>query len=184
MDKQKKEALMDGLLVFMNEEIERAGSPIHGFRFDFGEQGKDTINFVKDSGSVYEELVLVLNACISQNYVATYVMDGKGEIGLTEKGQKRAISVEDAKSAPPKQESTGINITALYANAPFQIGNGNTQNIEILFSTIIEKINQADASDEEKKDAKSRLKAFLEHPLTNTALGLTPSFIQSILGVA
>lgn len=186
MDKQKKEALMDELLVFMNEKIEQLGSSISCVRFDFSEQGEDATNFIKNINCSYEEFVLVLNSCLSRKYVTKNGMDGKKytPLELTEEGQGRAISVEAAKYAPPKQDLAGINIGAIHASGPTQIGNYNTQNIEILFSTIIEKINQADASDEEKKDAKSRLKAFLEHPLPNTVLGLTPSFIQSIFGVA
>jgi hypothetical protein len=47
---------------------------------------------------------------------------------------------------------------------------------------MIEKIDQVDASDAEKQEAKSRLRAFVEHPLTNTALGLSPAIIKSLFG--
>ncbi len=184
MDKLKKEALIDELLIFMNEEIEKSGNIISCVRFDFNEQGEDAISFMKVSNFSYEEVVSALNTCRSRKYITHRVLGGGkySNLELTEEGQGRAISVEAAKYAPPKHEPTGINIGAIHASGPTQIGNYNTQNIEILFSTIIEKIDQTNASDNEKKDAKSRLKAFLEHPLTNTALGLTPTIVQSIFG--
>lgn len=182
MDKLKKDALMDELLCFMNEEIERSGSMISNIRFDFSDHGEDSISFMNASEVSYQELESVLNSCLSRNYLKYSFLDHKkNALNLTDTGQGRAISVEVAKYAPPKQEYTGINIGEFHTSGPTQIGNYNTQNIEILFSTIIEKINQSEAPDDEKKDVKSRLKAFLEHPLTNTSLGLAPSAIQTIL---
>ncbi|PNU19848.1 hypothetical protein C2E25_10475 [Geothermobacter hydrogeniphilus] len=185
MDKQQKEALMDELLVFMNEEIESSGNIINVVRFDFNDQGEDAINYMNKAGLSYEQLLPVLNTCFSRKYITQKVI-GAGKYGaaqLTEEGQGRAISVEAAKHALPKQQgSNGVVIGELHAYAPAQIGNNNTQNIENVFTTIIEKIDQADASDAEKQEAKSRLRAFLEHPLTNTALGLSPAVIQALGG--
>lgn len=52
-----------------------------------------------------------------------------------------------------------------------QIGNGNIQSISFVIENLINKIEQISASDEDKKEAKYRLKAFLEHPLVTTILG-------------
>ena len=185
MDKQQKEALMDEVLVFMNEEIEDFGNTINLVRFDFNDQGEDAINFINKAGLSYEQLIPVLNTCFSRKYITQKVM-GAGKYGmveLTEEGQGRAISVEAAKYTLPRQENaTGVTIGEVHAYAPAQFGNNNTQNIENVFTTIIEKIDQADVSDSEKQEANSRLKAFLEHPVTNTALGLSPAVIQSLFG--
>ncbi|GEM_PF-837736 len=185
MNKQQKEALMDKLLVFMNEEVEESGHIINSVRFNFTDQGEDSAKFMNKVGLPYEQLVSVLNTCFSREYITQRVMGGGryGMIELTEEGQGRAISVEAAKYAPPKQENpTGFTIGELHAYGPAQFGNNNTQNIENIFTEIIEKIDQTDASDDEKQEAKSRLKVFLEHPLTNTALGLSPSVIRAIFG--
>ena len=185
MDRQKKEDLMDELLVFMNEEIENIGNTIDMVRFDFNDQGEDAINFMNKAELSYEQLLPVLNTCFSRKYITQKVM-GAGKYGmvqLTEEGQGRAISVEAEKHILPKQENaSSVTIGELHAHGPTQVGNNNTQNIENVFTAIIEKIDQADASDAEKQEVKGRLKAFLEHPLTNTALGLSPAIIQTLGG--
>ncbi|PLX67087.1 MAG: hypothetical protein C0603_10520 [Denitrovibrio sp.] len=185
MSKQRKETLIDELLVFMNDEIESTGHTIGTVRFDFSEQGEDTIKFAGDAGLEYDELMLILNTCKSRKYIIQKII-GAGQYGqleLSEEGQGRAISVEAAKIAPPRKESSEFHIGELNASGSIQIGNNNTQNIENFFTTIVERIDQSDATDEEKKEAKNRLKSFLEHPLTNTALGLTPSVIKGLFGV-
>ena len=52
-----------------------------------------------------------------------------------------------------------------------QVGNDNTINMQNFFSEIIEQIEKSSGSPEEKKEAKSRLRAFLEHPLTAAVFG-------------
>lgn len=177
---------MDELLVFMNEEIEDSGKTINIVRFDLNDQGEDAINFTSKAGLSYEKLLPVLNTCYSRKYITQKVI-GAGKFGmvqLTEEGQGRAISVEAAKHAPPKHHGfTGFTIGEVHTHAPAQFGNNNTQNIENIFTTIIEKIDQANATETDKQEAKSRLMAFLEHPLTNTALGLSPAVIQALFGV-
>ena len=53
----------------------------------------------------------------------------------------------------------------------FQVGDHNTQNIVDCFKQMIERIDQGDGTPEEKAEAKSLLRAFLEHPLTAAAVG-------------
>jgi hypothetical protein len=55
--------------------------------------------------------------------------------------------------------------------ANVQIGNQNTQSIVQTFNSIIEKIDSSPASPEEKAQAKSLLKAFIEHPLVTSVIG-------------
>jgi hypothetical protein len=52
-----------------------------------------------------------------------------------------------------------------------QIGDYNTQNIVDSLKVVIEQINKGPGSLEEKKEAKSRLLAFIEHPLTAAVIG-------------
>ena len=63
-----------------------------------------------------------------------------------------------------------------------QIGNNNIQNIETAFTQIIEKIENAEASEQEKTEAKNKLKAFLEHPLVNTLIGGICGVLTTKLG--
>ena len=184
-NKQQKDALIDQLLIFMNEEIEESGQLINCLHFNFNEDGEDAISFMDKAKIPFEQLALVLNTCKSRKYIAQKVM-GAGKynrIELTEEGQGRAISVEAAKHSPKVQENTStFTINTLNTHAPTQLGNHNTQNIENIFTEIIEKIDNAEATDAEKQEAKGRLMAFLEHPITNTAIGLSPAVIPAIFG--
>ncbi len=53
----------------------------------------------------------------------------------------------------------------------FQIGDHNTQSIVDSFKQVIERIEQSPGTAEEKAEAKSRLRSFLEHPLTAAVVG-------------
>lgn len=62
-----------------------------------------------------------------------------------------------------------------------QVGNNNSQSIVQTFNNLIEKIEASAASEEEKKEAKSRLKAFLEHPLVSAVVGGAAGGISGLL---
>ena len=53
----------------------------------------------------------------------------------------------------------------------FQVGDHNVQNIVNSFRELIQHIDNAAAPAEAKKEAKSLMKAFLEHPLTSAVIG-------------
>lgn len=180
MDISTKEDLMDKLLVFMNAEIEKHGAMLNGVYFRLTEDGEDAIQFMEQHQVPYEQLNIVLNTCISRQYVRGH----HNSLRLSDDGQGRAISIERAKHNPPSTTSGDIHISELHAHGPSQIGNHNTQNIENIFTTIISQIDEADATEDVKQEAKGLLSKFLEHPLTGTAIGLAPTAIQSILGGA
>lgn len=52
-----------------------------------------------------------------------------------------------------------------------QVGNENIQNVVINIRKLITDIDNSDASDKDKKEAKERLKSFIEHPLVTSILG-------------
>ena len=64
--------------------------------------------------------------------------------------------------------STTINISHSHG---IQIGDANVQNIVTSFETVARDIDSADVPENQKRDAKARLKAFLSHPLTLAVLG-------------
>jgi hypothetical protein len=63
-----------------------------------------------------------------------------------------------------------VNIS-IHNSQGFQVGDHNTQNIVDSFKQVIERLDQAPGTPAEKAEAKSRLKAFLEHPLTSAVVG-------------
>jgi len=183
MDREKKEQWIDKLLIYSNNEIDKTDKGICVVVFDFSTYGEDRIAFMQSNKIHDNELEEVLNSCINQKYLSYYAATPKHKgLRLTEYGQGRAISAE--RSITQKDTSpANIQIGTIYNQGPAQIGNHNTQNIEIVLKELIDKINDADVPDEQKREAKSRLKAFLEHPLVGTALGLGGSAIMALLGV-
>lgn len=73
-------------------------------------------------------------------------------------------------------KSTTININN---STGIQVGDYNTQHIQAIFNELVEKIDHSTASPAEKAEAKSRLAAFLEHPLITSLLGSAASAVLS-----
>jgi hypothetical protein len=63
---------------------------------------------------------------------------------------------------------TNINISNSHG---FQVGDHNTQNIVDSFKQVIERIDQGPGTPDQKAEAKTRLRAFLEHSLTSAVMG-------------
>jgi len=76
------------------------------------------------------------------------------------------------------QPSTNINITG---SQGVPIGDYNTQNVRTVLEAMVSQIDQADAPDKDKTEAKSRLKAFLTHPLVTGILGGAAGGLASLL---
>jgi hypothetical protein len=80
------------------------------------------------------------------------------------------VNIIENNEKPPIGIKFVQNISVRNSQA-FQIGNGNIQSFSFVIENIINQIEQANTSAEEKREAKSRLKAFLEHPLVTSVLG-------------
>lgn len=167
MTREEKEQTIDKLLVLMNEEIEDEGENINTCTFDLS---KDE-NFIRNFGNI-ERLLETIKLSVSRKYIK-YLYLGHGDfdgIQLTEEGQGRAISVINAK---PKADDSHSNFSIGTVNnygGNTQIGNNNTQNITNAVKLILDSIEKANASDEEKTEVKNLFSKFLEHPLTQTLI--------------
>jgi hypothetical protein len=62
-------------------------------------------------------------------------------------------------------------ITHIAHSSNIQVGDHNTQSIVTGIQQLISEIDCSSSSDEQKKEAKSLLKGFLEHPLTSAVVG-------------
>jgi len=69
---------------------------------------------------------------------------------------------------PAPKAVTNISISHSHG---FQVGDHNIQSIVNSLKYVVKAIDESDAAPEVKAEAKSRLKAFLEHPLTSALLG-------------
>lgn len=79
------------------------------------------------------------------------------------------ISKDTALPKPSRNITTNhINI---HGSTGIQIGDHNVQNLEVAMKEVLASIDKADASLEEKEEARNRLHAFLAHPLVSVAVG-------------
>ena len=189
MDKKEREILIDKLLIYLNDDVESHGLNIKTVTFDFSKNDKDTQKIICSSKISFEDLIKIVKVCMSRGYLK-YSSLGRGEycgLRLTEEGQGRAISVDLAKNIPSNSSlnPSSIQIGTLNANSPSQVGNNNIQNIENAITFLIEQIDNSNVSDEEKQEVKSRLSAFLEHPVTASIIGAgTSALVNSLVGVS
>jgi hypothetical protein len=72
-------------------------------------------------------------------------------------------------------------IGAIHVAGSAQVGDGNKQNIYNVFQEVIDKIDRAEATSEEKAEAKSLLTKFLEHPLTSSVVGGVAGSLTGLL---
>jgi len=102
--------------------------------------------------------------------------------GLSSIPPSYTLNVRKTTARPPRQpeiKSTTININN---STGVQVGDYNTQHIQATFNELINKIDQSPASSTEKAEAKSRLAAFLEHPLVGSVLGSATGAVLGALG--
>ena len=69
---------------------------------------------------------------------------------------------------PATSKHTTVNINH---STGIQVGDNNVINIQNALNELIQKIESAPASQQDKAEAKSRLSAFLAHPLVGSVLG-------------
>ena len=62
-----------------------------------------------------------------------------------------------------------------------QVGNYNTQNFVSAIEQLIQQINNANVTTQEREEAKSRLRGFLEHPLVSAIVGGTVEGLLTLL---
>lgn len=89
--------------------------------------------------------------------------------------RKKGSLVQD-----PKTSVMNTNITIANSQG-FQVGDHNTQNIVDSFKEVIKSIEVGPGTQEEKNEAKLRLKNFLEHPLLSAVVGGALSSLTGLL---
>ncbi|MES2923888.1 MAG: hypothetical protein V4819_20205 [Verrucomicrobiota bacterium] len=81
----------------------------------------------------------------------------------------------------PFHPAKTVNI-AIHNSQGFQVGDNNTQNIIESLKQVVERIESGPGTPEEKEEVKSRLKLFLEHPLTSAVLGGAAGTLTGLVG--
>lgn len=132
--------------------------------------------FIPDETAELEEGDTVLrelpNGKDERSVITEATLFRKGIGGM---GAHYQIKFRKGGQAPSQAPTQNINISG---TSSVQIGDNNTQNIINAVDNLIKEIESADASEEEKQEAKSRLKSFLEHPLVGTLLGAAASSLM------
>ena len=91
------------------------------------------------------------------------------------------MSIKHGKNRSYELARSSYTIGAIHVAGSAQVGDGNTQNIYNVFQEVIDKIDRADATPEEKAQAKSLLAKFLEHPLTASVVGGVSGSLTGLL---
>ena len=180
MESEQLQNDIDTLLIFMNDILENSGMRIQGTYFSFKESQDDRVVFDSEHGWEEERLFRIINICHTRNLVNS-VANSYARVLLTEEGQSRALSVKHGKKRSYELGGSSYTIGAIHVAGSAQVGDGNTLNIHNVFQEMITKIDNADATPEEKAEVKSRLSKFLEHPLTSAVLGGAAGSIFGLL---
>jgi len=93
-------------------------------------------------------------------------------------GSHYKIITRKDSSLVDQPSKTTINITN---SQGIQIGDGNLQSIVTSFEILVKAIDSVNLPENQKKDAKTKLKAFLSHPLTTTVLGSAAAKLLGML---
>lgn len=169
MEAEKIQSDIDLLLTFMNDDMENLGETIKTVHFSFSVGQPDRIAIDEKLNWPEDHLYRIINICNSRSLLEKH-SSNFSHILLTEEGQSRAISVKHGKNRS-YELGASMQIATLNVHGSAQVGNGNVQNIHNIFHQLTKEIDQSDATDEEKTEAKSRLTKFLEHPLVGSIVG-------------
>lgn len=81
------------------------------------------------------------------------------------------LKIRKNSAIPKVQQNSTTNHINIHGSTGIQIGDHNVQNLQAALKEVLASIDNADAPREEREDAKSRLNAFLAHPLVSSAVG-------------
>ena len=81
------------------------------------------------------------------------------------------VEISKDSAIPKPSQNTTTNHINIHGSTGIQIGDHNVQNLQVALKEVLASIDKADAPREEREEAKSRLNAFLAHPLVSSAVG-------------
>lgn len=129
-----------------------------------------------------------MNYCLTHDFIqeSMRIPQRFSNVQLTEAGFGRATSVSRSKYKSSITDSiSDIRIDNINATN-LQIGNNNEQNITNVFKQLIDEINNADCTEQEKKTALTQLKNFINNStVSNIISGVSVELLKRLtrLGV-
>lgn len=164
------ESVIDNLLVFMVDEMERIGDTVNATFYNFEPNGTDRLAFISVHPTLQDSLDAALNVCLSRQLIARTCLGSiYDNLRLSIAGQARGLSVKLKK--PEQVMQPTFSIGTITSHGPMQIGTGNTMSIDTFYADALARIESFDAPQEQKNEAKSILARTLEHPLLCAVLG-------------
>lgn len=94
------------------------------------------------------------------------------------------LTITKDSAIPKSSPSTTTNHINIHASTGIQIGNHNVQHLEAGLKELLSAIDKSEGEPASKEEAKGRLKGFLEHPLTASAVGAGLPALMALFGVA
>lgn len=70
-----------------------------------------------------------------------------------------------------REKAAAGTIVNIHGSSGIQVGNHNLMSFQLAVNEMLERIEKADASEEQKEEAKSLLGAFLAHPVVSAIVG-------------
>jgi hypothetical protein len=171
MTANESEEWVDKLVVDMEETLEDKGVALANAAFQFDELD------CKKMGLSLDQLNSAMRKATSLGLIKMFTWGKEEKCKLTEDGRARARSCMLRKN----EGETGHSIVINGNNANVQVGNNNVQNVSNAFNYLLEQIDKSSATAQEKNNAKSLMKKFIEHPLVNTILGTAGGALTSLL---
>ena len=80
------------------------------------------------------------------------------------------LVIEKTTAIPPAKATPATTVN-IHNSTGIQVGNQNLMNFQMAINEMTKRIDDSNASVEEKAEAKSRLQAFLTHPLVGSIVG-------------
>lgn len=166
---------------------------------------KDTIHIVKPDGrrlgpyqaAISPDSITIMERSLDVDEgdkVARLIPSGKEEIylvlsadyshGLLSIPPSYTLKVQKNTALATGSHNTKSTTININNSTGIQVGDYNTQHIQATFDELIQQIEQSLASPAEKAEAKSRLVAFLKHPLVTTILGSAATVLLGTLGAS
>ena len=197
---ERKEELINSLLMYMKNDIESTGDTIKSAMFNFSfsytekyfgdhpdeiiSEGNDLKAFKEIINISDDEFDVVFKTCKTHGYLKNmFCGGGNNGIQLTEKGLSRATSKEKAEYYKPQEQPSSITINGPINTTHMQVGNNNTQNIETIINNLIDEVKKSNATPEDKNKALELINCFFANPIISSVIsGVTGAGVTSLLG--
>lgn len=94
------------------------------------------------------------------------------------------IDISKDTALPKPNRTITTNHINIHGSTGIQIGDHNVQHLEAGLKELLSVIDKSEGEPAAKEEAKGRLKGFLEHPLTASAVGAGLPALMALFGVA